>query len=78
MMKTVIDILENTVKRVPNNIFLMEKNSQITYSEFWRLTQKKASFLKDRSQMYRPVALLMDKSIELVSWMMACAYCGAC
>lgn len=78
MMKTVIDILENTVKRVPDNIFLMEKNSQITYSEFWRLTQKKASFLKDRSQMYRPVALLMDKSIELVSWMMACAYCGAC
>ena len=62
MMKTVIDILENTVKRVPDNIFLMEKSSQITYSEFWRLTQKKASFLKDRSQMYRPVALLSPLS----------------
>lgn len=77
-MKTVIDYFERSVQLYPKEIFLQEVGQEITYEDFWKLVLKKAGYLQGKVHPFQPVALMMDKSIELVSWMMAVAYEGAC
>lgn len=77
-MKTVIDWFLKSVNDYPHRIFLQEQDKEISYYDFWLLMQKKITYINDYCKPFQPIAILMDKSIELVSWMLAIAYCGSC
>ena len=76
---TVVDIFSNIVSKYPDNIALNFDDLNITYSELDRKTNQLAKILLNLGvSKNTPVALLFDKSIEMIVAMVAVLKAGGC
>lgn len=73
-MKNIIEALQKQVIKNPNKIIFGEETKEITYSDFFNLVKKIATKLLKLKINHQPVAIYMNKNIECLSAMFACAY----
>ena len=67
MITSVLNYLENTAKKYPDKIALVEKEKSITYKEMSAVAKVIATNLLNKiGSECRPVVVLMDKSLEAV------------
>ena len=77
--ETVIEILERVVKKYPNNIAVKIDSKEITYSELDKMINSLAIDLRNKGiDRNNPVAIILDKSIEMIIAMFAILKAGGC
>ena len=76
--KNIIELWEEQVKRVPNNTALVFENTRMTYRELEEKSNQLAHFLlKNQVAQGDIVAILMDKSLEMIISILAILKVGA-
>ena len=75
-MRIITDYLDETAKRFPNKIAVVNKNHSVTFSELRNRSRKIATILAELKIFRQPVAIFLDQSIESIICMMAVAYSG--
>lgn len=77
--ENVIDILEDIVKKYGNKKAIICSNKSITYNEFYKKVNNMARILKENGILKNmPVALYLDKSIDMIIAIFAVLKSGGC
>lgn len=72
MKKNVLELLEETAKRFPNNVAIKDEISEITFSNFIEQAKKIGSFISENHEFNfpRPIIVLIDrKKDNIISFM---------
>lgn len=72
----VLEFLENSAQQFPDKVAFADETEQITYSELVRKARRMASGIVCRVQPRSPVAVLGQKSVQMVAAFFACVYAG--
>lgn len=75
-MKNVLEYLENTAKKLPQKIAVIEENLTCTYSELLENSQKVGSYLVNETEINKPIPILMEKSINCLYSFFGVLYSG--
>lgn len=76
MIINVIEYLEETVKKYPKNIAVIEGDRTITFEELDKKAKMLASFIAKSNTIRKPIALYLPKTIESVIADIAITYSG--
>ncbi len=76
MIKNVLQMLENSAHRVPNNIAFSDESGALTYSEAIKLSRSLGTKLAQTGIQKRAVAVLMNKSKEMLISFFGIIYSG--
>ena len=75
-MITVLEYLENSAARLPEKTAFADENSEVSFAELVRKARQAGSKLIGCGCIKKPVALLMDKSVDTIALMMGTLYTG--
>ena len=75
-MRIITDYLDETAKKFPNKIAVIDENHNVTFSELRERSRKIATRLASEKDFHQPIAIFLDQSIESIICMMAVAYSG--
>ncbi len=75
MMYNVVDYLENSSKKYPNKIAIIEENKQITYQDFNNYSKIVGSYLGQKI-FNKPIIVFMDKGIDALIAFFGAIYAG--
>ncbi len=76
MVRLVTDYLDDVCDIMPDKIALSERNKKITFSELRDNARCIATNLVDRGIFRKPIAVFLDKGIDVIASFMGCAYSG--
>ncbi|MCR5739237.1 MAG: amino acid adenylation domain-containing protein [Lachnospiraceae bacterium] len=76
MVRLVTDYLDNVCDVLPDKIALSEKDRGISFSDLRRNARSVATGLSERGIFRRPVAVFLDKGIDMIVSFWGCAYSG--
>lgn len=76
MIRVVTDYLENTVKQFPNKVAFTDENREITFSQLRDEARHIATELINRGYFKQPVAIYLDKKVEVVAAFEGVTYSG--
>lgn len=76
MKKSVLQYLERTCAKFPNKIAFADNKRKVTYTEFLANSKRIGSYLSVLEKMNKPIAILVDKSVECLELMMGVLYSG--
>lgn len=74
--KTIIDLFESQVKKTPHSFALFFADQKLTYNELNEKVNNLAHYLKNKNAQI--VAILLDKSVELIVSILAVLKSGGC
>lgn len=75
MNKNILELLEASAKRLPNNICFEDDSKAYTFSELMTVAKRIGSALKGVGK-NRPVAVMMNKSVDCIAAMLGVVYSG--
>lgn len=75
-MKNVLELLEMNAKAYPNKNAFVDENSNITYSQLVDNAKRIASYLLKFEKFNLPIAIYLDKSVNVINAMMGVVYSG--
>lgn len=76
-MKNVLEMLENSCSKYPNNVAISHGHTQVTYSEYLKLSQIIGTYLfKLLGNINKPILILSDSPIESIISFMGVIYSG--
>ena len=75
-MKNILECLEYQEKKVPDKIAFADEKESITYSELLDYSRKIGSCLLKLNTTNKPIAIYLDKSVNVISAMMGIVYSG--
>lgn len=76
MKKTVLEYLEESARRYPNKVAVIDERKQYTYEELECLSQKIGSAIAKRTSMRQPIAVLLEKGADALCTFMGIAQAG--
>ena len=77
--KTIVDLLENQAKESPNKIAVVFENQSLTYQELNERSNQLANYLiKNHIKKGDVVAILLERSLELIVGLIGILKSGAC
>ena len=76
MVKTIVDLLEQTERKYNEKIAFSETKKDITYRDFVMEAKKLGTALASKTLFKKPVAIFLDKSIECLYSMIGTVYSG--
>jgi D-alanine--poly(phosphoribitol) ligase subunit 1 len=76
MVRIVTDYLNDSARKYPDKIAFADEKREITFDQVQNEAQHIASALIDRIIFKRPVAIYLDKSVEVLVGFMGAAYSG--
>lgn len=75
-MKNVLEYLEHDAIYFPEKVAFEDINDSVTYSDFYKLTKKIGTAVSDVGIVNRPIAVYMDKGINLLAAMFGAVQSG--
>lgn len=76
-MKSILEYLENTTRKMPNKIAAVDENGSITYIELTKSAQKiGTSMLRIGKMKNKPIPVLMEKGITALQTFLGIVYAG--
>ncbi len=75
-MKSILEYLEHSAKRLPDKTAFADKDSSCSFGELMEEAKKIGTGLAARDCLRKPVALLMEKSVRTIELMMGVVYAG--
>lgn len=75
-MNNVLEYLEESVKKYPQKTAVIDENSSCSYEELYDHAQRIGSFLSRNNSLIKPVAVLMEKSVEALTSFMGIVSAG--
>lgn len=72
----ITDYLDETIKKFPNNLAIVDEYTQITYLELRDRAKSIASFIIERNIFKQPIVIMMGKSVQCISAFLGVAYSG--
>ena len=77
LMKTVLEYLENTVKKYPEKIAFVDNKRTVTYTEFYNNSKKIGTSVACKTNnINRPIAIFLDKTVGCLEAMIGVLYSG--
>lgn len=67
MIRTVLDYLEVTEKRIPDTVALADENESITFGQFYAYVQSVATAISHYGFVSKPIAVFTEKSVRSVT-----------
>ena len=78
MMTNVLAFLEQSARRVPENVAVTEGDRRITYAALQRSAKTVGSALLGKTEPHAPVGVYMEKGIDALCAFFGAVYAGAC
>ncbi len=75
-MKNILELLETSANSFPNKIAFDDTNKKITYSELKSAAKQVGSALAEQGFAQEPVAIYIDKSVDVIIAMLGIVYSG--
>ena len=76
MIKTVLQLLENSVNDFPNKYLFSSIDEKITYIDFLNVSKRLGSYIVNKKIKKSPIVVFLDKSIACLNSMMGVLYSG--
>ncbi len=76
MIKNVLEYLEASEKTFPGKTAYMDKNGEITFGDLGDRARRLGSFLARKSVKGKPVAVFMEKSVDMILGFLGTVYAG--
>ena len=76
MQKSVIEYLENTVRKMPNKVAIRDVNDHITFGELWNYAQIVATSITKRGLQNQPIGVYLPKSCNMIVAFAGINMCG--
>ncbi len=76
MKYTILDYLEQTTQRFPENTAFADLNSKVTWKEFTQKAKEYSTVIEKYYEAGKPVAFMMEKSVSTLEWFFAALYAG--
>lgn len=76
MIKNILQLLEDSARKYPDNIAFADLKRKVKYKEFLTETKLVGSTLADMNCYNRPIAVFIDKTVNCLEAMMGVVYSG--
>ena len=75
-MKSILEVLETTVKNYPTKIAFVQKDREIDYQTFLDISKKIGTSLTSLNERNKPIIIFIDKTINALASMFGVLYSG--
>lgn len=76
MVKTVLQLLEDSKNKFPNKFIFCSIDDNITYTDFVNESKRLGSYIANKRIKKKPIVIFIDKSVACLSSMMGVLYSG--